>query len=609
MKPVVAVFEDLHWNDPLSLGLMNELVVAAQNARLLIIVSYRSDYMDEWRNRPNYRQLRLDPLPSESLGEFFVVLLGSDPESGAVEEPLAKRTSGNPFFIEEMVRSMADTGMLEGVPGNYRLAHPFSDIEIPPTVQAIIAARIDALSAAEKQLLQEAAVIGHDIPFALLRAISRQEESKLRSLLDSLQAARFLYSSQLFPDLQYTFQHALTYDVASSGLLRERRRDIHARVVHAIEDLFADRLGELVERLADHALRGDLKEKAVHYLRQAGVKAAARSAIQEARARFEQALEILKSLPESRTAAEQGFEIRLELRPVLRQLGEVREMLSHLREAEALAEHLKDDRRLGQVCGLMTNVLSTLNELDEAVLTGNRALEIARRDGDLSLSIVAISCLEQAFYYRGEYERVVEIANANLAAMPSEWVNEYFGLAVPVSVFGRGWLIMSLVELGRFAEAARHEAEAMQLAELTQHAHTIGWARSVASMSHFFKGDWAKARQLVEHLTELTLDVAVLLPWTVACSAWALAQLGEFSEALSRVRVGEELLERQAARGIVGHRSWAYYALSRSCLLLGRIRRGATTGPSLDGILSAPAWLCGPCAAFVGRYHPPSGVL
>jgi tetratricopeptide (TPR) repeat protein len=220
----------------------------------------------------------------------------------------------------------------------------------------------------------------------------------------------------------------------------------------------------------------------------------------------------------------------------------------------------------------MTTVLSTLDDLDEALMTGTRAVEIARRGGDLRLGAVATSCLEEAYYYRGDYEHVVEIATASLPALPVEWGHEFFGLAVPASVFGRSWLIMSLAELGRFAEAAKYEAEAIELAEQTQNAHTIGWAHLAASMLHLFKGDWVKARSLVDHWMNVPgTEVVMLLPWAVASSAWALAQLGEADEALSRVREGERLLELQTARGIVGHRSWAYHALSRACLLLGRL--------------------------------------
>jgi class 3 adenylate cyclase/tetratricopeptide (TPR) repeat protein len=579
-RPVLAIFEDLHWNDPLTLGLLNELVVAAKDVRLLVVVSYRPELRDEWGNRPNYCQLRLDPLASESVSAFLEALLGSDPSLLALKNFLVDRASGNPFFVEEIVRALVDTGVLEGTRGSYQLARPFSSIEVPPTVHAVLAARIDALPAAGKRLLHEAAVIGHDVPFSLLRAICDLTEDELRGLLDNLQAAEFLYATQLFPDPQYTFKHALTHDVTYSGVLHERRRDIHARVVDAMERLYADRVGEQAERLAHHAVRGELKEKAVHYLRQAGEKAAARAALSDARASFEQALGILKALPESQPALEQAFEIRLELRPVLRQLGEGWQMLEHLREAQVLAERLKDERRGGRVCTFMTTVLSTLNELDEALATGTRALEIARRLGDLQLRIVSTGHLEQAHYYRGEYEHVIELGTENLAALPADWAHEYFGTAVLPSVFARVWLIMSLGELGRFGEAAKYEAEAIQLAEPMQHAHTTGWAHVGASMLHLFKGDWAKAHSLIEQWINIpgTLDVAVLLPWAVASSAWALAEIGEASEALSRVREGEQLLERQAARGIVAHRGWAYHAAGQACLLLGRLDEARRLG-------------------------------
>jgi tetratricopeptide (TPR) repeat protein len=408
-------------------------------------------------------------------------------------------------------------------------------------------------------------------------------EDQLRGLLDSLQTAEFLYSTQLFPDLQYTFKHSLTHDVTYSGVLHERRREIHARVVNAIEKLYADRLGEHVERLADHAVLGQLNDKAVQYLRQAGAKAAVRSALLDARSLYEKALDLLKSQPDSQAAMEQAFEIHLDVRAVLRQLGEVRQMLDHLRQAEALAERLRDDRRRGRVCAIMTTVLSTLDELDEALSTGTRAVEIAERAADLRLGVTTKSCLEEAYYYRGEYQRAVDIGLENLAAMPAEWAHEYLGLAVPPSVFGRVWLVMSLAELGKFAEAAKYEAEAIQLAEPTQHTHTIGLAYLAASIFHLLKGDWGKARSLVENwIVRLRSgNVAMLLPWVpwaVACSASALAQIGDVEEALRRVEEAEQLLDEQAASGIFGHRGWAYLAVSRACLLLGRLDKARHLG-------------------------------
>jgi predicted ATPase len=176
------------------------------------------------------------------------------------------------------VRTLAETKALIGERGAYRLVQDARTIQVPATVQAILAARIDRLAPEDKRLLQAAAVIGKDLPFAFLLAIAELGEEDLRRGLARLQAAEFLYEAHLFPDLEYTFKHALTHEVAYGGLLQERRRDLHARIVDAIETLHGDRLGEQIERLAHHALRGELREKAVHYLRQAGNKAAARSA-------------------------------------------------------------------------------------------------------------------------------------------------------------------------------------------------------------------------------------------------------------------------------------------------------------------------------------------
>ena len=256
-------------------------------------------------------------------------------------------------------------------------------------------------------------------------------------------------------------------------------------------------------------------------------------------------------------------------------------MLERLREAEALAERLNDDRRRGRVCAFVMRIHSQLGELDEAIASGTRALAIARSLGDLELRILTTSFLAIAHSYRGEYERVVELATDNLAVLPADWVYKYFvGVPVPASVFDRGVLLSSLGQLGRFAEAAEHEAEAIRLAESTQHAFTIGWAHDMAGGLNRLKGDWAKARSLSEHgmAVERAGNVDLLLPLTVAHSSWVLAQLGEASEALNRLRESEPLLDRLAARGHVTSLGAAYHGLGRTCLLLSRLDEARSWG-------------------------------
>jgi tetratricopeptide (TPR) repeat protein len=416
-------------------------------------------------------------------------------------------------------------------------------------------------------------VVGKDVPFALLERIADLPEEALRRGLDRLRAAEFVNETSQFLEEDYSFKHALTHEVTYGGILRERRRELHARIVDVLETLHGDRLSGEIERLAHHALRGELGERAVHYLRQAGAKTAARSALPEAQIWFEQALGVLEALPGSRSRLEQAFETRVELRPVLTLRGEFQMALERLREAEALAERLNDDSRRGRVYAFMTNIHTQLGERDDALVTGSRALKIAERLGDLRLRIIATTYLGQIHYYSGDYERVVELAMDNLASLPAGWVYERFGLPTPASIYTRWCLLPSLAHLGRFDETAKDEAEVIRLAEPTQHAYTIGETYFAVGTVRLIRGDWAGARSFLEHARAVLQagNVFLALPGPLAGAAWALAQLGEEGDALNRVRETELLLEHHAAKGLLTIRRWASRWLARACLRLGRL--------------------------------------
>ena len=310
---------------------------------MLLLVNYRPEYQHGWGSKTYYTQLRLDPLPEASADSLLQALLGDDPGLVPLTQLLIARTQGNPFFLEESVRTLVETGVLVGERGAYRLAQPLDTLQVPATVQALLAARIDRLPPEDKRLLQTAAVIGTEVPWPLLQAIADTPDEALYRSLAQLQAAEFLYETSLFPERAYTFKHALTHEVAYGSLLHERRRVLHARIVEALEALAGDRLDDQVERLAQHALRGEVWEKALAYGRQAGDKAQTRSAYREAVVCFEQALAALEHLPDSRAATEQAIDLRLGLRTALNALGEAPgRMLDHLRRAETLAQTLGD---------------------------------------------------------------------------------------------------------------------------------------------------------------------------------------------------------------------------------------------------------------------------
>jgi predicted ATPase len=248
-------------------------------------------------------------------------------------------------------------------------------------------------------------VIGTEVPLPLLHAIAELPEEALQRGLAHLQAAEFLYETRLFPEREFTFKHALTHEVAYGSFLLERRRALHARIVEAIERLYADRLTEHVEQLAHHTLRGEMWDKALAYLRQAGAKAFARSALREAIAYFEQALVAVRHLPECRETPEQAIDLRLDLRNALIALRELGAILHHLREAEILATALDDQLRLGWVSAYMASYFSDTYDQDRAVEFGQRALAAA--SGDFTLEVIATFFLGVAHFPGGNYRQVV----------------------------------------------------------------------------------------------------------------------------------------------------------------------------------------------------------
>jgi class 3 adenylate cyclase len=298
VQPLLLVFEDLHWIDSETQAVLDRLVDSLPTTHVLLLVNYRPEYQHGWGSKTYYTQLRLDPLPPGSADAFLHALLGDDASLAPLKQLLIERTQGNPFFLEESVRTLVETGGLVGTPGAYRLAQTLPTIQVPATVQAMLAARIDRLPPEDKRLLQTAAVIGTEVPFALLQAIAAEPEAGLQRGLAHLQAAEFLYETRLFPEREYTFKHALTHEVAYGGLLQERRHTLHARIVAVLEALPPERLTEQVDRLAHHAVRGEVWDKALAYCRQAGAKAVERAAFREAEAAFAQALVALGHLPE-----------------------------------------------------------------------------------------------------------------------------------------------------------------------------------------------------------------------------------------------------------------------------------------------------------------------
>jgi class 3 adenylate cyclase/tetratricopeptide (TPR) repeat protein len=565
MQPLLLVFEDLHWIDSETQAFLNSLVESLPTARLLLLVNYRPEYPQSWGSKTYYTQLRLDPLPPVSANEFLQGLLGDDASLQPLTQLLIARTEGNPFFLEESVRTLVETGVLVGERGAYRLAQALPTVQVPATVQAVLAARIDRLPPAEKRLLQTAAVIGTEVPVPLLQAIADLPDEALHRGLAHLQAAELLYETRLFPAQEFTFAHALTHAVAYSSLLQERRRMLHARIVAALEALAGERGAEQVDRLAHHALRGEVWAKAVTYCQQAGARAWDRAAFRGAVAAFEQARQTLVHLPEDGDTRVLAIELRLALGGVLSALGELGRCLTLLGEAEVLARALDDRARLGRVLAEMARVLRLTGDLDGAMAAGQQALELAAEFDESALQGEVSLRLGQAYHAIGDFGRAAELLRRNVEAADRE-----------SGTSGKDWWIQSqallartLGALGVFAEGRRHGEEAFRLATLAGRGQTSIAAHACLGYLYLAQGDLEHTIRVLEPGLALCRASGYrggFLRQIVAGLGYALALQGRLAEGRALVEEGISENVRTGARQRPLLVAW----LSEVCRLAGR---------------------------------------
>jgi tetratricopeptide (TPR) repeat protein len=512
VQPLLLVVENLHWIDTETQAFLDRLVDSLPPARIVLLVNYRPDYQQRWGSKTSYTQLRLDPLPPAQAEELLHELLGEHPTLVPLIQLLIVRTEGNPFFLEESVRTLVETQVLVGERGAYQLTQALPPMQVPATVQAVLAARIDRLPPDEKRLLQTAAVIGTEVPWPLLQAIAELPEEALRGGLAHLQAAEFLYETRLFPEREYTFKHALTHEVAYGSLLLERRQVLHARLVEVVEALAPERVAEQVERLAHHALRGEAWDKALTYCRQAGEKAIAHSAYREALEYFEQALAASRRLPAQRDFLVQGIELRLILDRVFLWLGDRQRGFDYLREAAALARELDDHRLLGRLANALTHYYWRMGDGAAASEYGQRALVHATARGDIFEQARAHGMLGTVYFTLGDYRGAADVLRQSIAALTGDLLHMRSGPIID-SVRSRSWLVWTLAELGAFTEGMAYGEEAVRIAEAAGHRSSAIFAQYMLGMLVIRRGNLPQAIGLLERALAGCRATDLVLYW------------------------------------------------------------------------------------------------
>ena len=476
-QPLCLVFEDLHWIDVETHAFLETLLESIQAVPMLLLVNYRPDYVSSWTRKSYFTQLRIDALAAENADHMLDMLLGSHAELAPIKHALIAVTEGNPLFLEESVRSLIESGVLAGTPGHWRPLGSLPPGFVPRTIEALLAARIDRLRPELKELLQCAAVIGSDIPQAILQAVAEMPQAEIESALRALQSGEFLYEKTLFPDPSYTFKHAMTREVAYASLLRERRAALHARAAHATVALAAGRIEEHVERVAQHAEAGALWDMALEYLQRAGAKAFRLYANADAAAFFERALIALRHLPESRANLELAVDLRFELRNALIALCELGRISHCLEQLEPLLARLGDPVRSARYAAFRCNHHFLAGEQRRAIEFGEAGLRLARECGDRVIEGELLYRLGQSYHALGENRRGIVLLEQSLEVTDEQHERNRLELSVIPGVVNRTWLVSALAECGDFKSANTHAKRALEIAEQAEHplSEVLGW--------------------------------------------------------------------------------------------------------------------------------------
>jgi tetratricopeptide (TPR) repeat protein len=437
-------------------------------------------------------------------------------------------------------------------------------------VQAVLAARIDRLPPEAKRLLQTAAVIGHEVPLSLLQAIVEMPSESLHRNLALVKTAEFLYETRLFPESEYTFKHALTHEVAYGSILQERRRGLHARIVEALETLVGNRVAEHAERLAHHALRGEVWAKALAYCRQAGEKALARSAHREAVEYFEQALSALQHLPEEHATHEQAIDLRLALRSALLPSNDAERILAALREAETLAVALDDHRRLGHISGFLSVQFRSMGAYDQSIAAAQRTLALAVANEDAVLHALANLYLGAAYWAKGDYRQASDCFTQTVTSLSGAQRRERFGQATLPSVQSLAFLAACYAEMGMFAEGRGLGEEGLQIAETVGHPSSLMWASYGLGLLSLWQGDLPRALPLLERAMGICQEAALLLfvPRVAAVLGTAYTLSGRAADAVALLT---QAMEPTISSDMAGFQALCSLPLGEAHLLAGRL--------------------------------------
>ncbi len=549
-RPTVLVLEDLHWSDGQSEGVIEALMSLAADRPLLILLTWRTEDTPGWLARLDVRRIWLRSLDMTSANALLGDLLGTAPNLDALKAHILRHTGQIPLFIEEVARQLINRGVIDGDTSRFAAKAPWDALGIPPTIQGVIASRIDRLPKEDKSLLQLAAVVGPRISPALLAAVTGMPATQLQGRLWSLEILDFLVESQWLAAVEYEFAHDLIREVAYDSILRPQREELHRRILAAMEAISQGREQEIAEALCHHAVQARDWAKAAHYGQFAAQKALARSAFRDATGYFQSAIDAVDRLPESVERERQAIDLRIEARLAFAALGNIEQWFGICRDAEARSEKIGDESRRLASIAVMAQALNFSGTPYEAIIAGEQAVALAHRLNDMTWLGFTEYGLGQSYFLAGRYRDAnVQLAQATarLASAPENVPPGTTGPSLLLLCYMMGAIVHAW--LGEFNESERCVGQAAVLADQDGRPYDMIAADYARGLAQLMLGNLDQAEAAFDRASLLSREneVRLFLPLVMLALGNLYTQQGRAAQAR------DILLEAKSEAEAAGH--------------------------------------------------------
>jgi class 3 adenylate cyclase/tetratricopeptide (TPR) repeat protein len=539
-KPLVLVFEDLHWIDKTSEEFLDYFIGWLANTPILLILLYRPEYTHRWASRSYYHNLRVDQLSIPTSAELVQSIVKEGEVVPELRDLILGKAAGNPFFIEELTHSLLENGSIQKKDHQYFLSRRPSDVQVPDTIQGIIAARIDRLDESLKRIMHVASVIGREFAFRILQAITETKE-ELKSHLLNLQGLELIYEKRLFPELEYIFKHALIQEVAYNSLLLKRRKEIHEKIGRAIEEIYPDRLEEFYEMLAYHYSRSDNLDKACQYLKLSGNKAMKAYSNLEAFHFYKDAIAILKQKPETEKNKKECLDVILLMAIPMRLSGYPEDSLKFLEEGEKLCKELGDKKSLAIISNFIGMFHSQTGDAALGKKYQEASFEEAEKIQDLETMAPVSFGLCNSYVWEGEFRKIVNIAPRVIDLLEkAQREHDFFGHTLNIYSALQAIYGLSLGLMGNFTKGEQLCEKALSFVHKINHLYSIGIAEYLYGFLFLFKGDGENGvKHLQSSIEYLEKSHGVMfLPQAWGGFGWGHFYLGELETALKFLEKG-----------------------------------------------------------------------